>query len=188
MNRAAALALVQEYTQNQNLIKHMLAVEAALRAYARKFGEDEETWGIVGLIHDFDYEKYPNQAHHPDREHPTSGVAILRERGWPEDLCQAILAHADYTGVPRTSKLAQALYACDELTGLIVAVALVRPSKKLADVDLKAIQKKWKDRGFARGVRREDIERGANELGVPLAVHIETVLEAMQGIAAQLGL
>ncbi len=188
MNRAAALALVQEYTQNQNLIKHMLAVEAALRAYARKFGEDEETWGVVGLIHDFDYEKYPNQAHHPTQEHPTSGVVILRERGWPEDICQAILAHADYTDVPRQSRLAQALYACDELTGLIVAVALVRPSKKLADVDLKAIKKKWKDKGFARGVQREDIERGAQELGVPLAVHIETVLEAMQGIAAQLGL
>lgn len=188
MNRAAALALVQEYTQNQNLIKHMLAVEAALRTYARKFGEDEETWGIVGLIHDFDYEKYPNQAHHPAQEHPTSGVAILRERGWPEPACQAILGHADYTGVPRASKLAQALYACDELTGLIVAVALVRPSKKLADVDLKAIKKKWKDKGFARGVQREDIERGAQELDVPLAVHIETVLEAMQGIAAQLGL
>ncbi len=187
MTRAEALALVQQHTKNQNLIKHMLAVEAAMRVYAKKFGEDEEIWGNVGLIHDFDYEKYPNSNHHPTEEHPSTGVKILRERGWPETLCQAILGHADYTGVPRETRLAKALYACDELTGLIVAVALVRPSKKLADVDVKAIKNKWTDRSFARGVRREEIERGAHELGVPLGEHIQTVLTAMQGIADQLG-
>lgn len=188
MTHAEALALVRDHTKNQNLQKHMLAVEAAMRAYARKFGEDEETWGIVGLVHDFDYESHPNEAHNPHHEHPSTGVAILRKRSWPEEVCQAILGHADYTGVPRQSRLAKALYACDELTGLIVAVALVRPSKKLADVEVEAIKKKWADRSFARGVRREDIARGAQELGVPLDEHIQTVLSAMQGIAGQLGL
>jgi putative nucleotidyltransferase with HDIG domain len=188
MTHAEALALVRDHTKNQNLQKHMLAVEAAMRAYARKFGEDEETWGVVGLVHDFDYETHPNEAHHPHHEHPSTGVAILRKRGWPEPVCQAILGHADYTGVSRESRLAKALYACDELSGLIVAVALVRPSKKMADVDVPAIKKKWSDRSFARGVRREEIEKGADELGVPLDEHIQTVLSAMQGIADQLGL
>lgn len=188
MTHAEALALVRDHTKNQNLQKHMLAVEAAMRAYARQFGEDEETWGIVGLVHDFDYETHPNEARHPHHEHPSMGVALLRKRDWPEEVCQAILGHTDYTGVPRESRLAKALYACDELTGLIVAVALVRPSKKLADVDLQAIKKKWNDKTFARGVGREGIEKGAQELGVPLDEHIQTVLGAMQGIADKLEL
>jgi len=188
LNREEALALLREHTKNGNLIKHMLAVEAAMRAYARKFGQDEEQWGIVGLLHDFDYEKYPNQEHHPTDGHPSAGVKMLREKGFPEEICQAILGHADYTGVPRESLMAKALYACDELTGLVVAVALVRPSKKIAEVTVESVKKKWNDKAFARGVKREDIERGAQELGVPLDEHIDTVLKAMQGIANQLGL
>lgn len=187
-NREEALALLKEYTKNENLIKHMLAVEAAMRAYAKKFRQDEEQWGIVGLLHDFDYEKYPNQEHHPTDGHPSVGVKILRERGFPEEICQAILGHANYTGVPRESLMAKALYACDDLTGLIVAVALVRPSKKIAEVTVESVKKKWNDKAFARGVNREDIERGAQELGVPLDEHIDTVLKAMQGIADRLGL
>jgi len=188
LNREAALRLVREHTKNENLIKHMLAVEAAMRAYARKYGEDEEKWGIVGLLHDFDYEKFPNQEHHPTEGHPSWGVQLLREKGYPDDVCEAILAHADYTGVPRESLMAKALYACDELTGLIVAVALVRPNKKISEVTVESVLKKWNDKSFARGVSREDIERGAQELGVPLDGHIQTVLEAMQGIAEELGL
>lgn len=188
MTRSEALALVQEYTKNQNLIKHMLAVEAAMRAYARKFGEDEETWGVTGLLHDFDYEKYPNNEHHPTQGHPSVGVQILRECGVSEEICQAILGHASYTGVPRTALVAQALFASDELTGLIVATALVRPNKSLAEVDVEAVKRKWKDRAFARGVNREEIEQGARELGVPLDEHIDFVIRAMQGIAPQLGL
>ena len=188
MNRAEALKLVQEHTKNQNLIKHMLAVEAAVRSYARKLNEDEEKWGIAALLHDFDYEKYPNPEHHPTQGHPSWGVALLRGNGYPEDICQAILGHADYTGVPRETLMAKALFSCDELTGLIVAVALVRPSKKLADVTVESIKNKWDAKAFARGVKREDIERGAQELGVPLDEHIQTVLSAMQGISDQLGL
>lgn len=188
MNRSEALALVQEYTKNQNLLKHMLAVEAAMRAYAKKFGQDEESWGLAGLLHDFDYEKYPNNAHHPTQEHPSVGVQLLRERGISEDICQAILGHAPYTGVPRISLMAKALFACDELTGLIVATALVRPNKKLSEVDAEAVKKKWKDKSFARGVNRDEIEQGARELGVPLDEHIDLVIKAMQGIAPQLGL
>lgn len=188
MTRTEALALVQEYTKNQNLIKHMLAVEAAMRAYAKKFGQDEESWGLAGLLHDFDYEKYPNNERHPTQEHPSVGVQILRERGVSEEICQAILGHASYTGVPRTSLMAKALFACDELTGLIVATALVRPNKSLAEVDVAAVKKKWKDKAFARGVNRDEIEQGARELGVPLDEHIDLVIKAMQGIASQLGL
>ncbi len=188
VNRAEALKLVEEHTKNQNLIKHMLAVEAAMRAYARKFNGDEEQWGITGLLHDFDYEKYPNSEHHPTQGHPCWGVELLRGKGYSDDICQAILGHADYCGVPRQSLMAKALYACDELTGLIVAVALVRPSKRLAEVTVDSVKKKWSDKSFARGVNREDIERGAQELGVPLDDHIQTVLSAMQGISDQLGL
>ena len=188
LDREEALKLVREHTKNENLVKHMLAVEAAMRAYARKYGEDEEKWGIVGLLHDFDYEKYPNKEHSPTEGHPSWGVQLLREKGYPEDVCEAILGHADYTGVPRTSLMAKALYACDELTGLIVAVALVRPSRKLSEVTVESVLKKWNDKAFARGVNRQDIEHGAEELGVPLEEHIQTVLEAMQGIADQLGL
>ena len=182
------MALVQEYTTNPNLIKHMLAVEAAMRAYARTYGQDEELWGAVGLVHDFDYERWPNDEHHPTQGHPSTGVAILRQRGWSEEACNAILGHGSYTGVPRDSQLAKTLYAVDELTGLIVATALVRPSKKLAEVDVSAIRKKWKDKGFARGVNRQDIEEGARELDVPLEEHIQHVLQAMQAISQELGL
>jgi putative nucleotidyltransferase with HDIG domain len=188
VNRAEALKLVEEHTKNKNLLKHMLAVEAAMRAYAQKYDEDEEKWGIVGLLHDFDYERSPNPEHDPTEGHPSWGVRLLKEKGYPEDVCQAILAHADYTGVPRESLMAKALYACDELTGLIVAVALVRPSKRLTEVTVDSIKKKWSDKSFARGVRREEIERGAEELGVPLDEHIQMVLKAMQGISEQLGL
>lgn len=188
MNRESALQLVREHTRNENLVKHMLAVEAAMRRYARKYGEDEEKWGIVGLLHDFDYEKHPNDEHKPDEGHPSWGVSVLREHGYPEDVCQAILAHADYTGVRRDSLMARALYACDELTGLIVAVALVRPGKKLDEVTVESVMKKWNDKAFARGVEREDIERGAEALGVPLEEHVGNVLESMQGISDELGL
>lgn len=186
MNREEAFQIVREFTQNENLIKHMLAVEAAMRAYARRYGEDEETWGIVGLLHDFDWEIHPDVA--PD-SHPAAGAPILRARGVPEEIIRSILSHAtEVTGVQRTTTLDRALYAVDELTGLITAVALVRPSRSLYDVDVAAIKKKWKDKAFARGAKREDIERGAAELGVPLDEHIEVVLKAMQGIAPILGL
>jgi len=188
MKRDEALAIVEEQTHNRNLVRHMLAVEAGMRAYARKYGEDEETWAALGLLHDFDYEKHPNPDLQPDREHPAWGVEYLREKGWPEDFLRAILSHADHTGVPRESLMAKALYAVDELTGLIAAVALVRPSKKLADVDGKAIRKKWKEKSFAAGVDREAIARGVDDLGVPLDDHIAVVLEAMQGISEELGL
>ncbi len=188
MTRNEAFALVQEHTKNQNLIKHMLAVEATMRAYARKFNEDEESWGLAGLLHDFDYERYPNNEHHPAQGHPAFGVQILRERGVSEEICQAILGHATYTGVPRRSLMAKALFAVDELTGLVVATALVRPSKKLSEVDVAAVKKKWKDKAFARGVNRDEIEQGAQELNIPLDEHIDFVIKAMQGIAPQLGL
>jgi putative nucleotidyltransferase with HDIG domain len=181
--REDAWMLVNEYTRNQNLIKHMLAVEAGMRAYARYFGEDEETWGIAGLLHDFDYEK-----HQTIPDHPMKGAEILRERAWLAEIVDAVLSHADETGVPRNTKMRQALYAVDELTGLIVAVALVRPSKNIKDVDLSAVKKKWGQSRFAAGVNREDIEKGAEALGVELDDHIRKVLEAMQGIAGGLGL
>lgn len=181
VDREEALRLLREYTKNENLIKHGLAVEAAMRAYARRFGEDEELWAITGLLHDFDYERFPE-------EHPLRGAAILEERGYPEEVVYAIKAHADHTGLERKSLLDKALFAVDELTGMIVAVALVRPSKKLAEVTVSSVKKKMKDRSFARGVNREDIVRGAAELGVELDEHIGVVLEAMQGIADELGL
>jgi len=184
--REDAWALVCEFTQSENLRRHMLAVEAAMRAYARYFGEDEESWGLVGLLHDFDYERYPNVA--PDG-HPNQGARILRERGWPEDIIRSILSHAtEVTGVPRVTRRDKALFAVDELTGLITAVALVRPDRSLYRVTVDSIFKKWKDRRFAAGVNRADIERGAVELGVPLEEHVARVLEAMQGIAPILGL
>lgn len=183
MNRQEAWAIVTEYIQNPNLLKHMLAVEAAMRAYARRFNENEEQWAVVGLLHDFDWEIHPQLP-----EHPIEGARILRQRGVPEDIVLSVLSHADFTGVPRTTLRDKALFAVDELTGFITAVALVRPSKSLLDVDVKAVKKKWKDKAFARGANREDIERGANELGIPLDEHIQVVLEAMQGIAAELDL
>ena len=166
----------------------MLAVEAAMRAYARHFGEDEERWGITGLIHDFDYERFPNAATAPDAEHPSEGVRFLRAAGWPEDICDAVLGHAQYTGVPRVTRMAKTLFAVDELTGLITASALVKPSRAIADVDVPGVRRKMKDKAFARGVNRDDILQGAEALGVPLEQHIEIVLGAMRDIAVPLGL
>lgn len=183
LDRDSAFALLKEYTQNENLIKHALAVESAMRAYARRFGEDENLWGIVGLLHDMDYEKWPSP-----EDHPRKGAEILRQRGYPEEVITAILSHADYLGIPRVTPLQKALFAVDELCGFIVAVALVRPNKSLAEVDVPAVKKKMKDKAFARGVKREDILRGAEELGVPLEEHIATVISALQAIAPSLGL
>lgn len=182
-NREEAWKLLCEYTQSENLRKHALAVEACVRAYARKFSGDEALWGVTALLHDFDYEKFPNA---PD--HPLEGSKILRARGYPEELIQAILSHADYMNVPRQTPLQKALFACDELAGFITAVTLVRPSKSLADVAVKSVKKKFKDKAFARTVKREDIYGGASELGVDLEEHIAFCLEAMRGIADQLGL
>jgi putative nucleotidyltransferase with HDIG domain len=186
--REETLALMQEYTASDSLRKHMLAVEGAMRAYARKFGENEERWGITGLIHDFDYERYPNNAHSPTEEHPAEGVRILRGRGYPEDVLEAILGHAQYCNTPRTSRMAKTLFAVDELTGLITATALVRPTKSVMEVEAKSVKKKMKDRAFARGVNRDDVINGANELGVDLDEHISFVIAAMQSRAADLGL
>ena len=183
MNREEAFYLLKEYTKNENLIKHMLAVESAMRVYARKYNEDEEKWGIVGLIHDFDYEMHPTA-----EEHPLKGSEILKERGYPEDVIYAIKSHADYLKLERKSPMDKSLYAVDELAGFIVAVALVRPNKKISEVEVKSVKKKLKDKSFAAKVNREDIQRGVEELGVPLDEHIETVLKAMQGIAVDLGL
>lgn len=188
MDRDEAYAIVTEHTKNENLVKHMLAVEIAMSAYARKLGEDEEKWAVTGLLHDFDYESHPNDEREPDSDHPSWGVALLRERGCPEDICEAILGHAWYTGVKRESLMAKVLFACDELTGLITAVALVRPSKKIGEVKLKSIRKKWKQKAFAAGVNREEIVQGAGELGVDLDEHIQFVLEAMQQQSNLLGL
>lgn len=182
-NREEAWKLLCEYTQSENLRKHALAVEACVRAYARKFGGDETLWSVTALLHDFDYEKFPNA---PD--HPLEGSKILRARGYPEELIQAILSHADYMDVPRETPLQKALFACDELAGFITAVTLVRPSKSLADVAVKSVKKKFKDKAFARMVKREDIYGGASALGVDLEEHIAFCLEAMRGIADQLGL
>ena len=179
---------MHEYTASDSLRKHMLSVEAAMRAYAEKFGEDSDRWGITGLIHDFDYERYPNNAHSPTEEHPAEGVRILRSKGFPEDILEAILGHGDYTGVPRESKMAKTLYAVDELTGLITATALVRPSKSVMEVESKSVRKKMKDKAFARGVNRDDVINGALDLGVDLDEHIDFVIRAMQGVAPSLGL
>ena len=186
--REDALSLMHEYTQSDSLRKHMLAVEAAMRAYAGKNGEDVERWGLAGLIHDFDYERYPNDAHSPTEEHPSEGVRILRARGWPEDILEAIMGHALYTGTPRVTPWAKTLFAVDELTGLITATALVRPSKSVHEVEAKSVRKKMKDKAFARGVSREDVVNGAAELGVDLDEHIGFVIAAMQRSADALGL
>ncbi len=183
MNREEAFKLLKEYTKNESLIKHALAVEAAMRAYARKFGEDEELWGITGLLHDFDYEKYPTM-----QEHALRGSEILQEMGYPEEVTHAILAHNDYHNVPRESQLDKTLYAVDELCGFITAVTLVHPSKKLDEVKVKSVKKKFKDKSFARQVNRDEIRRGAEELGVDLDEHIAFVIEAMKTVSDQLGL
>ena len=182
MDRSEAWNLLCEYTKNENLRKHALAVEACVRAYARKFGEDEEKWGVVGLIHDFDYEVYPNA---PD--HPLKGSEILKEKGVSEEIRRAILGHADYTGVPRDTLLAKVLFACDELAGFITACALVRPDR-IATLEAKSVRKRMKDKAFARSVSREDIIKSAEELRVPLDEHISFCIGAMRPIADQLGL
>jgi len=183
MNRDEALTIVNEYVKNPNLVKHMLAVEAAMRFYARKFGEDEEKWAVAGLLHDFDWEIHPTM-----EEHPLAGEPILRERGVPEEIIHAVLSHADHSGVSRETLMEKTLYACDELTGLITAVALVRPSRALYDLKPKSVKKKWKDRSFAAGANREEMERGAQELGIDLWIHVGNVIEAMNAIADDLDL
>lgn len=181
--REEALALLHEWTKNKNLRKHAYAVEAAMRAYARRFGEDADRWGVVGLLHDFDYEKHPDM-----EEHPYVGADLVRERGWPEELAQGVLAHAEHTDTERDTPMKKAVFAVDELTGLIVAVALVRPSKKLEDVSVESVMKKWDEGRFAAGVDRSLIEQGAEELGVPLEEHVGVVLDAMKDVSDELGL
>jgi putative nucleotidyltransferase with HDIG domain len=187
-SRDETLALMHEYTASESLRKHMLSVETAMRAYAAKMGEDVERWGTAGLIHDFDYEKFPNNAHSATEEHPSEGVRILRSLGYPEDILEAILGHAQYCGVPRVTPMAKTLFAVDELSGLITATALVKPTKSVHDVDARSVRKKMKDKAFARGVSREDVIQGAGELGVDLDDHIAFVIQAMQQNAEAIGL
>jgi putative nucleotidyltransferase with HDIG domain len=186
--RADALALMESWTASESLRKHMLSVEAAMRAYARHYGEDEDRWGITGLMHDFDYERYPNAAQAADTEHPSEGVRHLRSLGYPDDVCTAILGHALFTGVARETRMAKVLFAVDELCGLITAAALVRPSRSVMDLEASSVKKKMKDKAFARGVSREDVLNGAADLGVELDAHIAFVIEAMRGSAPALGL
>jgi len=183
MNRDEAYTIVTEYVKKPNLIKHMLAVEAAMRFYARKFSEDEEKWAVAGLLHDFDWEIHPTM-----EEHPLAGEPILREKGVPEEIIHAVLSHADHTGIPRETLMERALFACDEITGLITAVALVRPSKALYDLKAKSVKKKWKDKSFAAGANREEMAQGAEELGIELWEHVTNVIEAMNMIADDLDL
>ncbi|MBI4878445.1 MAG: HDIG domain-containing protein [Planctomycetes bacterium] len=181
--RAQALALLHEHTRSDSLRKHALAVEAVMRHFARKFGADEDLFGMTGLLHDFDYEEHPTPV-----EHPAVGCAILREQGYPEELIAAILGHAQYTGTPRDSLLARCLFACDELTGMIIAVALVRPGKSIHEVTADSVRKKLKDKAFARSVNRDEVKLGFAELGVDPAAHIAEVIEALKGVAAEIGL
>jgi predicted hydrolase (HD superfamily) len=183
LSRADALALMREFTQSESLRKHMLAVEAAVRGYARRFGEDENDWGVVALLHDFDYERWPDQANHPFR-----GVDILKEKGYPEWVTRAILSHADYSGVPREARLEHTLFACDEMSGFVTAAALVRPSKSVLDLEAVSVMKRMKDKAFARAVPREDLCRGAEELGLPLDEHIANVIAFLREQADALGL
>lgn len=183
MNRDEAWDILCEHTKTEPLRKHALAVEAAMRAYARKYGGDEERWAAVGLLHDFDFEMHPN----PD-EHPVKGAEILRARSVPEDIVYAVLCHADYLGLERKTPMDRAIYAVDELTGFVTAVALVRPNKSLDEVDVAAVRKKMKDKGFARAVNREDITKGAEQLGVDLDEHIAFVIEALRPVANELGI
>jgi putative nucleotidyltransferase with HDIG domain len=183
LTRENAWALLNEYTKGESLLKHALAVEAAVRGYAKRFGEDENFWGITALLHDFDYERYPDLADHPFR-----GAEILRERGYPEALIRAILSHGDHTGVKRESKLEHTLFACDELAGFITAASLVRPSKSVLDLEASSVKKRMKDKAFARGVKREDLIAGAEELGLPLDEHITNVIGFLREQADVLGL
>lgn len=187
-NREDAWVLLCQYTESESLRRHALCVESCVRAYARKFQKDEGLWGIAGLLHDFDYERWPNTEHLLSSGHPSHGSEILRQLGYPEDVVHAILAHADYTGVSRSSQLDHALFACDEMAGFLVACALVKPTRSLIDVEAGSVKKKLKDKAFARGVNREDIIRGAEELGVTLDDHINFCIEAMQAIASEIGL
>lgn len=181
--RDEALAIVHEHVKNEGLLRHMLSVETAMRHYAAMYGEDTEAWGVAGLLHDFDWEIHPTL-----EQHPQAGAPILRERGVPEEIVQTVLSHANHSNIPRTTLMQKALYACDELTGLITAVALVRPSRSILDVKVKSIKNKWKDRAFAAGANREEMEDGAHELGIELWEHAGNVLAAMQSNAAELGL
>lgn len=188
LTRQRALALVTEYTASEALRKHMYGVEIAMRAMAVKFGGDPDYWGLVGLVHDFDYERFPNAAHSATEEHPAEGVRILAALGLPDDGQRAILGHATYSGVPRDTLLAKSLFAVDELSGFLVACALVRPSRSLRDLEVASVKKKLKDKAFARGVSREDVHLSVEELGVPLDEHIAFVLEALRPHEAILGL
>jgi putative nucleotidyltransferase with HDIG domain len=188
LTRDEALDLMHDYTASETLRRHMYAVELAMRAMAGKLGGDADLWGIVGLLHDFDYERFPNPEHLPDQEHPAEGVRILAGRGLPPDAQQAVLGHAAYTGVPRTTPMARALFAVDELSGFLVACALVRPSRSLADLEVSSVKKKLKDKAFARGVSREDVYTGAEELGWPLDELIAFVLGALRPHERLLGL
>ena len=183
MNRDQALSLVREYVKNENLVRHMLCVEAAMRFYAEKFGEDPEQWGVVGLLHDFDWEIHPTLD-----QHPQAGAPILRQHGVDEATIHAILSHADHTGVPRQSLMEKTLFACDEICGLVTAVALVRPSHSLYDLEASSVKKKWKDKLFAAGANREEIQRSADELGIELWEHVGNIIQAMRKIAPELGL
>jgi predicted hydrolase (HD superfamily) len=183
LTRDTAWALLTEYTQSDSLRKHALAVEASMRGYARRFEEDEDVWGFVGLVHDFDYERWPDAENHPFR-----GVGILRERGCPEFVLRAILSHADYSGVPRESQLEKTLYACDEMSGFVTAAALVRPTRSVLDLEASSVRKRMKDKAFARAVNREDLVRGAEALGIPLEEHISNVIASMREQADALGL
>jgi predicted hydrolase (HD superfamily) len=183
LSREEAWAIVTEYTKTESLRKHMLGVEAAVRGYARQFGEDEDDWGAVALLHDFDYERYPDPQNHPFR-----GVEILKAKGYPEWVTRAILSHADYSGVPRESRLEKTLYACDEMSGFVTAASLVRPSKSVLDLEAPSVIKRMKDKAFARAVNRDDLRRGAEELGLPLDQHITNVIAFMRVRADELGL
>lgn len=183
MERTKALEIVQEYIKSQNLLRHMLAVEAAMRFYAEKLGEDKEMWGLTGLLHDFDWEIHPTLG-----EHPQAGAPILRQKGVAEEIIRAVLSHADHTGIPRQTLMEKALSACDEITGLITAVALVRPSRSLSDLTASSVRKKWKDRAFAAGANREEIAKVSEEFGVDLWEHVDNVIQAMRRISSDLGL
>jgi putative nucleotidyltransferase with HDIG domain len=183
LNRDAAWALLTEYTKGDSLRKHALAVEAAVRGYARQFGEDEDAWGVVALLHDFDYEQYPDL-----KDHPFKGAEILRDRGYPEFVIRAILSHGEHTNTPRESRLEHTLFACDEMAGFVTASALVRPSKSVQDLEAASVIKRMKDKAFARGVSRDDLRKGAEELGLPLEEHITNVIAFMRSSAAILGL
>ena len=188
MNRTDALALMEQHTKNPALRQHMLAVEAVMRAYAARYGADAEAWGAVGLLHDFDYEAYPNHEQSPAEGHPAWGVKLLRDLGLADEQCRAILGHASYSGVPRDSHLAKTLFAVDELCGFLVACALVRPSRSFADLEVASVKKKFKDKAFARGVNRDDVRAGADELGVPLDDHIAFCIAALRPVERSLGL